>query len=139
MAVRHRVRFLGLVLLCGSVSIPGSVGSKLFAQQTPLPLPTPIPTSPAMPTHSPPGIPFNSPGVRPDERPLPINLATALGLANAQPWDILAAPERVRIASAQLQQSNVLWLPSLYTGGIYQTNAGSTQSANGTISSPSTR
>ncbi len=137
MLVRLRVWLLGLILLSGFASIPQNGANEAIAQGSPLPLPTPIPTPGAMPTQSSSSITFNAPSLRPNEKPLPINLATALGLANAQPWDILAASERIRVASAQLQQSNVLWLPSLYTGGVYQTHAGATQSADGAISSQS--
>jgi uncharacterized protein (TIGR03000 family) len=137
MSVRIRVWLIGLVLLGGHAFVSQTSGDRLFGQGTTPQAPTPdsIPElrSPR-PTNN-----FSSttPQLRSWEKPLPINLATALGIANVQPWDILAASDRVRIASAQLQQSNVLWLPTLYTGGVYQTHAGGTQSADGAVSTPS--
>jgi outer membrane protein TolC len=56
------------------------------------------------------------PAVRPDERPLPINLATALQLANARGLDIQFAAARVQAASAALDRARVLWLPNIVTG-----------------------
>src|SRR5262245_47162050 len=52
----------------------------------------------------------------PEDRPLPINLPTALKLANARPLDIALASQRVEVAQAQLDRAAVLWLPSIYTG-----------------------
>jgi len=69
----------------------------------------------------------------PDLRPLPINLPTALQLANANALDVAAAAERVRIAAAQLEQARVLWLPTVTLGGDYNRHDGRIQNADGTI------
>ncbi len=53
------------------------------------------------------------------DRPLPINLATALQLAGARPTIIAAAQASVGVAQAQLSKANVLWLPSLSVGAGY--------------------
>jgi outer membrane protein TolC len=74
-------------------------------------------------------LPSTDPGIR----PLPINLPTALRLANANAIDIAAAAERVRIAAAQLEQARVLWLPTVTVGGDYNRHDGPIQNANGTI------
>jgi outer membrane protein TolC len=68
-----------------------------------------------------------------DLRPLPINLPTALRLANANAIDIAAAAERVRIAAAQLEQARVLWLPTVTVGGDYDRHDGRIQNADGSI------
>jgi outer membrane protein TolC len=68
-----------------------------------------------------------------DLRPLPINLATALQLANANAIDVAAAAERVRTAAAQLEQARVLWLPSVTVGGDYNRHDGRIQNSDGTI------
>lgn len=134
MPISYRVWLLGLVLAIGFVSIPQDRNSRVFAQGAQLSPPNPVSGSlPPQPVGS---IPFVPPTLRPYEKPMPINLATALGIANVQPWDIQAASERIRIASAQLLQANVLWVPTMYTGGVYQTHAGATQSSDGAIGVP---
>src|SRR5438270_5017178 len=69
----------------------------------------------------------------PDLRPLPINLPTALRLANANAIDVAAAAERVRIAAAQLEQARVLWLLTVTIGGDYDRHDGRIQNADGSI------
>ncbi len=73
------------------------------------------------------------PGADPDasDRPLPINLATALQLAGARPTIIAAAQASVEVAQAQLSKANVLWLPSLDVGAGYYRHDGATQGQSG--------
>src|SRR5262245_7356811 len=47
------------------------------------------------------------------DRPLPINLPTALRLANVRPIDIALASERVEQAAARLERAQVSWVPTL--------------------------
>jgi outer membrane protein TolC len=63
---------------------------------------------------------------KPDEtdRPLPINLATALRLADARPLIIEAARAAVETEYGLYQQARVLWLPSVYLGADYQRHDG---------------
>jgi outer membrane protein TolC len=68
-----------------------------------------------------------------DLRPLPINLPTALQLANANALDVNAAAERVRVAAAHLEQARVLWLPTVTLGGDYNRHDGRIQNADGTL------
>jgi outer membrane protein TolC len=70
---------------------------------------------------------------RADLRPLPINLPSALQLANANALDVNAAAERVRVAAAQLEQARVLWLPTVTLGGDYNRHDGRIQNADGTL------
>jgi hypothetical protein len=65
------------------------------------------------------------------DRPLPINLATALYLSNARPLVIAFAQNSVELAAAQLQRAKVMWLPNLNTGVDYYHHEGSDQSTNG--------
>jgi outer membrane protein TolC len=58
------------------------------------------------------------------DRPLPINLATALRLADARPLVIEAARAAVETEYGLLQQARVLWLPSVYFGVDYQRHDG---------------
>ncbi len=49
----------------------------------------------------------------------PINLATALRLADARPLIVAAAQASVWVAEAQLTRAKVLWVPSIMTGADY--------------------
>jgi outer membrane protein TolC len=65
--------------------------------------------------------------------PLPISLSAALSLTQANPLDIQIAEERVRVATARLQQANVLWLPNLNLGFDYFRHDGQIQDIVGTV------
>jgi outer membrane protein TolC len=80
-----------------------------------------------------PPVPFVPPGPAPCEKPLPINLPTALQLANARPLDIALASERIRLAAAQLERANVLWLPTLQMGIDYFRHDGQIQAVAGDV------
>jgi outer membrane protein TolC len=60
--------------------------------------------------------------VKPEEigRALPINLATALRLADARPLVIEAARAAVQTEYGLYEQARVLWLPTVYLGVDYQ-------------------
>jgi outer membrane protein TolC len=73
------------------------------------------------------------PADAPDGQPLPINLPTALQLANARAVDIAAATERVRVAAALLQQARALWLPTVTVGGDYNRHDGRIQDVAGNV------
>src|SRR5437762_11603382 len=45
-----------------------------------------------------------------EDKPFPVNLPTALQLANVRPIDIAVASERIRLAVAQLERAKALWL-----------------------------
>jgi outer membrane protein TolC len=55
----------------------------------------------------------------PTDRPLPINLAAALRLADARPLVVAAAQASTWVAEAQLARAKVLWIPTLMTGFDY--------------------
>jgi outer membrane protein TolC len=71
--------------------------------------------------------------VGPTDRPLPINLATALRLSNGRPLMIAAAQARVQIAAAQAQKASVLWLPSANVGTDYIRHTGGLQDTSGNL------
>jgi outer membrane protein TolC len=73
------------------------------------------------------------PAVAPSEKPLPINLPTALQLANARSLDIAVASERIRLAVAQLERAQVLWLPSIQVGVDYFRHDGRIQDVQGNV------
>ena len=65
------------------------------------------------------------------DRPLPINLATALYLSNARPLVIAFAQNSVELAAAQLQRAKVMWLPNFNAGIDYYHHEGEDQSTPG--------
>jgi outer membrane protein TolC len=73
------------------------------------------------------------PAPAPCDKPLPINLPTALQLANVKPLDIAIASERIRLAVAQLERAEVLWLPTIYLGTDYFRHDGQIQDVAGNV------
>lgn len=69
--------------------------------------------------------------VRPQDKPLPINLATALRLSYARPLIIAAAQASEEVAAAQLSAAKVLWLPNLNVGASYYQHDGGAQGNSG--------
>lgn len=67
------------------------------------------------------------PVLAPGDRPLAINLATALRLADARPLVIAAAQMRVLEAAARLDKANVLWVPNLNAGFYFSHHSGGAQ------------
>ncbi|MEI7687111.1 MAG: TolC family protein [Planctomycetota bacterium] len=67
------------------------------------------------------------------DKPLPINLPTALKLANARPLDIAFASQRIQVSLAALDRANVLWLPTISVGGDYYRHDGQLQDVAGRV------
>ena len=67
------------------------------------------------------------------QQPFPINLPTAMKLAGAAPLDIAIATARLQVASARLQQAQVLWLPTLQVGADYFRHDGQIQDVQGNV------
>ncbi len=78
-------------------------------------------------------VPVQPPAPAAGDRALPINLATALQLANSRPLDIAVASEQIRLALAQLDRAKVLWLPTLLMGTDYYRHDGRIQETAGTL------
>jgi outer membrane protein TolC len=78
-------------------------------------------------------VPINVPALGPTDRPLPINLPTALKLANVRPLDIALASARIRQAAAELDRTRVLWLPTILYGADYFRHDGTLQKAEGNL------
>ena len=74
-----------------------------------------------------------APPTEPEDRPLPINLPTALKLANVRAVDVAAAAERVQVAAAVLEHARTLWFPSITLGGDYFYHSGAVQDVSNTI------
>jgi uncharacterized protein (TIGR03000 family) len=152
MLIKNRRGWLGTLFLCLAIIAQASADNVAFAQGAPLtqprPLPGPNPPYPPSPTFVVPGPDYlggknnkpsqwdyNNPVLIQEERPLPINLATALRLANANAWDIGIAAQQIRVASAQLTRADVLWLPTLVGGADYMHHSGTLQNVDGSITS----
>jgi outer membrane protein TolC len=67
----------------------------------------------------------------PQEKPLAINLATALRLSGAQPVVLAAAEASAEAAAAELSQARSLWLPSVNVGAGWYHHDGATQGQSG--------
>jgi outer membrane protein TolC len=65
--------------------------------------------------------------------PFPINLPTAMQLADARNLDIALASQRLQAAAAQLQGSQVLWVPNLIMGTDYYRHDGQIQDIIGNV------
>jgi len=85
----------------------------------------------------PPPTPVRPPALTPGDTPLPINLATALKLADVQPLDVAVASQRIESAAAQLRQAQALWLPTVYLGTDYSRHDGQIQDVTGSITGTS--
>jgi outer membrane protein TolC len=68
---------------------------------------------------------------------LPINLPSALQLASARGLDIAVASERLRVASAQLEHAQTLWLPTILLGTDYGRHDGRIQDTAGNVTDAS--
>jgi outer membrane protein TolC len=74
-----------------------------------------------------------SPMAEAGEKILPINLATALRLANAQPIDVQIAGRQVELAAASYDRARLLWVPNLIMGADYFRHEGGQQNFAGDV------
>jgi len=74
-----------------------------------------------------------APALPAGQQAFPINLPTALQLANAQAIDIAIASQRIEVAAAQLERAQKLWLPTIYLGTDYYRHDGQIQETPGTV------
>jgi outer membrane protein TolC len=109
-----------------AVVLSGIVGSSSRAQSPPpgAVLPSPDPPAPEREGFA---ASLRPPPPRPPDRPLPINLATALRLSADRPLVVAAAQASAMVAQAQLERSKVLWVPTLNTGFDYYRHDGGIQ------------
>jgi outer membrane protein TolC len=133
-------------LACGAwLAAAGCAALDAFDEQEPA-APTPAAQAPAVPPPASPAwlapaaAPSGSapslpavPAAEPEDQPLPINLPTALQLADARATDVAAAAERIRVAAAVLEQAEVLWLPTVTVGGDYNRHDGRQQDTQGNV------
>jgi outer membrane protein TolC len=69
----------------------------------------------------------------PCDKPLPINLPTALRLADVRPIDVAVASQQIQRAAAELEQARVSWLPTIYLGVDYFRHEGQIQDTAGNV------
>lgn len=121
---------LAISLLLGAGLLLASADEPCVVLPGPGPRLTPVLTGPTSSEgKGPDGLKLAQPGDC--DLPLPINLATALRLADARPIVIAAAEASLQVALAQLAQVNVLWLPDVYLGGSYYRHDGAAQGTSG--------
>lgn len=123
------------ILLGGLLTVTGCSATGIFGRQeaTPPSLDPAVLASPATPVSAAtPKLPV-APSTEANDRPLPINLPSALQLANVGAVDIAAATERIRVATAVLEQARVLWLPSITVGVEYHQHNGTIQDVQNNI------
>src|SRR5438132_1035888 len=135
MAVPSQVDWRLLPILGGGCIVLGLLfGTKGFAQTETLPAPNNASPQAGQPgTESRPTPGFRPPAVDKDVQVMPIDLATALRLANASNPTINLARERVREAYANLLQAQALWLPNLQAGPAYMRHDGLLQDTTGNV------
>ncbi len=133
MFIMRREANLGIILTALLLSPGCATIALLGGQEVPTPT-TPLAASTANPAISPgdavlPPLPL----AQPDDRPLPINLPSALQLGNVGAVDVAAAAERIKVAAALLEQAQVLWLPTITVGGAYFRHDGKQQDTMGNV------
>ncbi len=120
MSLRPIVRIL---VPSGLLAVLGLLGTGLLFGQEVVPRLT-VPTGTNLPL---------APPCPSENRPLPINLRSALTLANVRAIDVEIAAERVRVGKALLEQARVLWLPTVSVGGDYARHDGRIQDTQGNV------
>jgi outer membrane protein TolC len=115
------------------------VDPALNRTSTPLPPPLPDPDIPAASPHTDPST-LSTAAVSevgsllvPGQSLAPIDLPSALKLAGARDLDIAIARQRIAVAVAELQQAQVLWLPSLFVGPTWTRLDGQVQTIQGPV------
>jgi len=127
----RRSIFMTVVLAAASALFATQQSVFAQGQQQSIPKVEALPQSPpVLPSINPSG-PAGPEPAKPDDadRALPINLATALRLADARPLIIEAARSAVETEYGLYEQARVLWLPSIYLGIDYQRHDGAQQNA----------
>src|SRR5262249_40645495 len=109
-----------------TTSPPEPETARGVAERTPTPQQLELPARPSQKSSlelpPPPGgetVKLELPPLEPGDLRFPINLATALRLADARPLLVAAAAASAWVAEAQLQKAKVLWLPDFQLGFVY--------------------
>ena len=125
----------GLASAVGCTSIPELPKSPSARGQEPVIASNTL-TYPAPPEHLENGqgpLPNQSPPLAASEKPLPINLASAMRLAGAQPLDVQIAGRQVEAAAAVYDRAKLLWVPNFVVGMDYFAHTGLQQNFSGQV------
>jgi outer membrane protein TolC len=117
-----------LPLCCGWMLVVGACLTSTGMGQEPAP-----PIRPEQITTGSPPVSLTAPEPEVAEHTLPINLPTALRLADSRPVDVAVASERIRVAAAELERAKVLWLPTIQFGVDYFRHDGRIQDVQGNL------
>jgi outer membrane protein TolC len=113
-----------------TVQVPAKADG-LVAQQGNLPQPKQVGINdPDNPNNQPTSKPATA---EPVDEILPISLPATLRLTNSRAWDIIIAQQQLRVAAADLEAADVLWLPTLIAGVDYTHYDGPIQNTDGSI------
>lgn len=112
-----------------AASLPMNQRGPGVAEQTPTPIDLDLPARPSelSPLEVPPPaevVNLQLPKPEPGDLRFPINLATALRLADVRPLIIAAAQASAWVAEARLQKAKTLWIPTLNLGFDYTRHDG---------------
>jgi hypothetical protein len=114
-----------------TTSSPDSAPPHGVAERTPVPQQLALPARPSqrspLEQPAPPGgevVKLELPPLEPGDLRFPINLGTALQLADARPLIVAAAQAGAWVAEARLQKAKVLWVPDFQVGFVYLRNDG---------------
>src|SRR6266851_4468904 len=122
----HGCASVFLLSLMGCFLAETRPADTLTQEQAPTPQLVPAPMTA-------PPVPLTAPAAASGDKPLPINLPSALQLANANSLDIAVASQRIQVAAAQLERANVLWLPTIQLGVDYYRHDGRIQDVQGNV------
>jgi hypothetical protein len=114
-------------------------GSPLVKIPWPLDIPAQPSQKSALELPPPPGgetVTLPLPPLEPGDLRFPINLATALRLADARPLIVAAAQASAWVAEAKLQKAATLWIPSLMLTSSYMRHDGYGPDFNGGVNIP---
>jgi outer membrane protein TolC len=100
-----------------SLAPPGAFPATSGGGQNVPALPPALPTAGANPLAT--GLTLQPAPLEPTDLRFPINLATAMRLADARPLIVAAAQASVWVAEAELTRAKVLWIPTLNIGFDY--------------------
>ena len=112
-----------------AVPLPTNPGTRGVSEETPMPIDLGLPARPSKlsPLEVPPPadvVNLELPKPEPGDLRFPINLATALRLADVRPLVIAAAQASAWVAEGHLQKTKTLWVPTLNLGFDYTRHDG---------------
>jgi outer membrane protein TolC len=127
--VNFALALLALLPGCAATTLGLALAPAVDVAPTQNPSPEELPKPPAETPLLPAPVKPNE--GQPDALPKPIDLPTALQLADARNPLVAFTRERVQQAYAQLERADVLWLPAVRAGAAFNHHDGSIQDISG--------